>query len=219
MDGGVHQSVPVPEDVTFLKSTFLGGLLFLIPFGILLLVLQEVIGFLTLVTTPLASQFPKSDYFAIGLSTLIAWGVLIVLCFLTGLAARNAAVAGVSSKTDKFMSGMIPGYGMIRTRLAAALDNEAIAESRQVVTLEVGGLKRWAILIEEDPTEGQALVYLPNTPNVDVGTVGAVPLEKITKVDVPAHLLRSLEFYGQHLSSGPDGEAASAEPLPDVKGK
>jgi uncharacterized membrane protein len=48
-----------------LKTTIIGGLLFLVPFGILLLVLHEVLDFATGLVEPLATLFSKGGYLGV----------------------------------------------------------------------------------------------------------------------------------------------------------
>ena len=183
-----------------IKTTLLGGILFLIPFGILLLILDEVLGLLIWVATPLISLFPEGDYVAGALSVVIDWVLVFLICFIAGLAARHAAASGFSSKTDTFLAGIVPGYGMLRNRIAATLNNETFGTTRQVVVVESGGLKRWAFLISENEMTNEALLFLPNSPNADTGTLGTVPISAIKRTDIPPHvLIREFEFYGRGL--------------------
>lgn len=183
-----------------LKTTALGGIVFLLPFGILLLILHEIVDFMLKFAEPVASLFQEDDYVGISLAGGFAVIGILLTCFLAGLAAHTAALSGFSSKTDQFLSDLVPGYGMIRTRIAAAMNSEEFAASRQVVTVHVGGLRRYAFLIEEKHESGEALIFLPAAPNAETGVLGFVPLSDLTLVDVPAHKIhRAFQFYGRGL--------------------
>lgn len=186
--------------VNMLKTTALGGIVFLLPFGILLLVLSEVLGFATGLVEPIVALFPKDDYIGMSLAGLLAVFLILLISFLAGVAARYAAFSGYSSKAHRFLTDLIPGYGMMRTRIAATFDNEAFAVSKQVVTVKIGGLKRFAFLIEEWPETGEAMIFLPGSPNAEAGILGTVPLADLTLVDISPHkILRAYQFYGRGL--------------------
>jgi uncharacterized membrane protein len=183
-----------------LKTTVLGGVLFLIPFGILLLVLHEVLLLSLVIVDPIASLFPKDDYWGISLALVLAVVLIILVCFLAGLAARHAAVSGVSSKADQFLEQLIPGYEMLRSRIASVFSEEPHASSKKVVSVMSGGLKRYAILIEENAETGDAVVFLPGAPSAESGILGRVQISDLVFEDIPAHKLHSaFKFYGRGL--------------------
>ena len=74
----------------FMKTTIVGGLIFLIPLILLLLVLKHAMGFAAKVAKPIAEKFPVPEIGGPALVTLVAVAVLIVVAFLAGLAARTS---------------------------------------------------------------------------------------------------------------------------------
>ena len=183
-----------------LKTTVIGGILFLVPFGILLLVLHEVLLLALLIVDPIASLFPKDDYWGISLAVILAVLLILVVCFVAGLAARHAAFSGVSSKTDEFLEQIIPGYEMLRARIAGAISEEQKTSNSKVVTVMSGGLRRYALLMEEFEESGEALVFLPGSPNAESGVIGRVPLSDLEFENIPVSKLhRAFKFYGRGL--------------------
>jgi len=195
-----------------LKTTIIGGVVFLLPIGILLLVLSEVLEFVLKLAEPLVSLFSEGDYFGISIAGVLAVMAIVLACYLAGLGAQYSAVSGISTKTDRFLSGLLPGYGMMRGRIAAATNNESFGETRQVVSFQVAGLKRFAFVIEENSENDEVLVFLPSAPNVESGVLGYVPRATLTFESIAAHkVMRSFEFYGRGLSEHLASAAAQAD--------
>lgn len=183
-----------------LKTTLIGGVLFLVPFGILLLVLHEILMLALVVVDPIASLFPADDYWGISLALVLAVLLILLLCFLAGLAARHAAVSGFSTRTEQFLEHLIPGYDMLRVRIAGALSPEQASTGGKVVSLTSAGLKRYGFLIEKLEDTGEALVFLPGAPDSESGVLGRVALSDLTFENIPTHRVhQAFRFYGRGL--------------------
>ena len=60
--GGVH----------FIKTTIIGGLLFLVPVGVLVIVLAKVVDLMLLVAEPMADLVPLDSVAGVALANIIA---------------------------------------------------------------------------------------------------------------------------------------------------
>ena len=78
--GGVH----------FIKTTVIGGLLFLVPLVVLILILTEAAELMMMVAGPMADWVPIDSVGGMALANLIAAAVLVLVCFIAGLVARAA---------------------------------------------------------------------------------------------------------------------------------
>lgn len=200
MAGGFHGAILVSQGVIMLKTTIIGGIVFLFPFGILLLVLHEVLQLALVIVDPIASLFPEEDYWGISLALILAVLLILIVCFLAGLAARHAVVSGLSNKADRFLEQSIPGYDFMRSKITSIVSEERAVSASKVVTVNVGGLKRFAFLIEENEETGEAVVFLPTAPNSEAGTLGRVPISKVEFTNVSAHRVhKAFKFYGRGL--------------------
>ena len=63
----------------FLKNTIVGGLVFLVPLGLILLVLKQLMGLATKLAAPIASLLPVSRFAGVAIVTLVAAGVLLLI--------------------------------------------------------------------------------------------------------------------------------------------
>ena len=70
--GGVH----------FVKTTVIGGLLFMVPVVVLFLVLSEARGLMLMVAEPMAGWFPVEVVGGVALANIIAAVALVLVCFI-----------------------------------------------------------------------------------------------------------------------------------------
>ena len=184
-----------------IKTTLVGGIFFLIPFGVLLLVVQELLDLALLVTEPITELLKADDFLGMALANIIAWATILIACFLTGLFARLAAISKYSSKIDDFMSGIIPGYRFIKTKISGLLVSESdIEQSLFPVTVRMAGGERYGFRVNEDPNEGKQTVFLPGAPNPENGFVMIFASEDVTEVDRrPGEVIMAMMHYGRGL--------------------
>ena len=70
--------------VRFVKTTVIGGLLFLVPVVVLILVLNEARELMLMVADPLADWFPVESVGGVALANVIAVVALLLVCFVAG---------------------------------------------------------------------------------------------------------------------------------------
>ena len=73
----------------FLKTTVLGGILFLVPILIFIAVIGKALELTNKIATPLAQSLPVDSIGDLALVQILAVAILIAFCFLAGLAART----------------------------------------------------------------------------------------------------------------------------------
>ncbi len=73
----------------FLRSTATGGLIFLLPLAVLLALLGQVYSIVLAIAKPLHDWIPVYTPLGISLLFLAALAILVLLCFMAGLAAQR----------------------------------------------------------------------------------------------------------------------------------
>jgi uncharacterized membrane protein len=184
-----------------IKTTLVGGIFFLIPFGVLLLVVQELLDLALVVTEPITDLLQADDFLGSALANIIAWATILFACFVAGMIARQAVISEYSEKIDTFMSGIIPGYRFIKTKISGLLMSEAdIEHSLFPVIVRIAGGERYGFRINDDSNEEKQTVFLPGAPNPENGVVMIFASEDVTKADrLPSEILKAMEFYGRGL--------------------
>jgi len=165
----------------FFKTTALGGILFLIPVIILIVILAKAHELVSKLAAPALTIVPVESVFGIAVVNLVTLAVGVLICFLAGLAAKTP-VAGrfVAALESKFLS-KVPAYDVEKTKLAAQLRFEEAEKSQPVL---VRFDDQWQIGFEIDNIAGgEVAVYLPGAPDPWSGTVSIVTDDRISRLD------------------------------------
>ncbi len=167
----------------FLKTTLIGGLLFLLPLAVVGGLLGYLFNVVLLIYEPLKEHLPVSTATGTAVLFLIAVGILIMLCFLCGLAARRAITRHFSQVLEKHLVMVFPKYAIYKDILAGNIGGDAHAPSLLPVTIQFDDMIR--IGYEAGRTErGLVIVYLPGSPDPWMGSVVLVEPDRIQPLDV-----------------------------------
>jgi uncharacterized membrane protein len=105
----------------FLRTTLVGGLLFLVPIIVLVVILGKALAIAHKLVDPLAERLPVHS--AIGLRTpmLLAVAIIVLFCFLAGGLARTALAKKLVRSLETAVLADVPGsvYSMTQDRIKA----------------------------------------------------------------------------------------------------
>ena len=161
----------------------IGGLIFLLPLAVIGFLLGYVFNVVLLIYEPLDKHLPVSTAAGRSLLFLIAVGILVMLCFLCGLAARRAIARKFSRTLEKHLVMVYPKYAIYKDIVAGNVGGDALAPSLTPVTIQFDDAIR--IGYEAGRTErGLVIVYLPGSPDPWIGSVILVEPDRIQSLDV-----------------------------------
>jgi uncharacterized membrane protein len=166
----------------FFKATVVGGLLFMVPLILMVVVLQKGMGLVRRIVVPLAKQFPDHKFLGIGMTTILSVVVIVLLSFLFGLAARTAAGKRVREWLEYTVMGKVPGYALLKGVIqgATGLENE---DDARVALVRIEDA--WQIgFVVEIHSDGHRTVYMPGVPNPASGTVFYMTEDRIRPLDM-----------------------------------
>jgi uncharacterized membrane protein len=173
----------VTKTFGFFKTTAIGGLIFLLPMAVIGGVLGYVYNVVLVIYEPLKEYLPVSSVGGTMLLFLIAVGILVMLCFFCGLAARRAIARKFSQTVEKHLVMVFPKYAIYKDILAGNVGGDAMAPSLVPVTIRFEGAIR--IGYEAGRIEsGLVIVYLPGSPDPWMGSVVLVEPDRIRPLDV-----------------------------------
>jgi len=166
----------------FLKTTVTGGLVFLVPIIIIVVILGKAYGLMVALAAPLASWIPIDAIGGVALANLLAVAAIVVLCFAAGLVARSsAAVRAVQSLESGFLTS-IPGYGFIKG-MTESLTGRVGSETMKPVLAKFDDSSQVAFEIERD-SDGQVIVYVPGAPDPWSGSVFVMTEDRVEPLDL-----------------------------------
>jgi len=167
---------------SFIKATVAGGLLFLVPVVLVLLVLKHAMGFATAVARPIAAHFAVPDVGGVAIVTIIAALVLLLVAFGAGLVARTAAGRRVTRWFEESILGGLPQYRMVKS-MAEGLAQIEGGSGMQPVLLR--GDEGWMLAYQlEKLPDGWVAVFVPAAPTPMSGNVMYVSERRIRPLDI-----------------------------------
>jgi len=183
----------------FVMTTVIGGVVFLIPVVVLVVVVGKAIGMMMLVAQPMADWLPVDTLAGVALANIIAAVALVVVCFLAGLLARHALASAFVRHLESKIVAKVPGYPMIKS-LVSGFDARQ-TEGLKPVALQLGTAERVGFEIEKLP-DGRSMVFIPSPPNPFSGITEVLPAEQVAYLDVPVKQIMELtENFGHGVNA------------------
>lgn len=179
----------------FLQTTILGGAFFLMPIVVLAYLLNKAFGFARRGLKPVAKVIPDQLVSGTTMETILAVGLIVLLCFLAGLFARTLMAQKFASKLESAMLSKVPAYDYLKQAGSSMMGLGEMAE-HPVVLAQLGDV--WRLGVQTDIVQdGLAAVFIPNSPNTFSGSVFFVARDRVQRLDVSlARALRCLERCG-----------------------
>lgn len=184
-----------------IKATFLGGILFLAPLVVLLVILEKGYGIIQKITLPLVNHFPRVHVLGIALQELIGIVIIIFVCFAAGLLARTTKAKKLIQKLEDSVLSFVPGYSFMKNMNESIMGIES-NENLKVILVPTDAGLQFAFLIEEI-NENKFAVFIPDAPNPWSGSVVFVEKKDITEVGISQKealsCIRKLGFGSKNL--------------------
>lgn len=166
--------------VQFVRTTFVGGVVFLIPFLVIALLVGQALDILRQLARPLERVAPRWVEFGPTLQLTFAALGLLLLAFLAGVFARTRPGQSLVGWVESSVLGALPQFSFAR---GVAESLEAGEEKGRVVLVPLDAGQALGFLFE-DPVDGLYPVFLPDAPQWTTGTVIFVEEAKLRHIDM-----------------------------------
>jgi uncharacterized membrane protein len=163
--------------LNIIKATIVGGILFLVPIALLVIILGKVVTALQKILSPILKSFP--DIVVAGfpvLHRLAALLILMLICFVAGLLARTQAAHRSINWLEHSILGYVPGYKFINTMVKNMTGLEE--KEMDIVLARVDDGWQLSFLIEQINND-MYTVFVPDVPNPWSGSVYHLEKDKI----------------------------------------
>ena len=166
----------------FLKTTIVGGLLFLVPVVAVVLIIGKALSFMEAVAEPVAEVLPIDSVGGVAIVNVVAAVIILLISFLAGLLARTKLAQKFASTIENAVLQKIPGYTLVKgvTNKLTSPDTEGIHS----VLVSLGHSSRISIEIERI-SKNRVVVYIPSSPNPWTGEVHVVNADQVERLDCP----------------------------------
>lgn len=166
----------------FIKTTILGGILFLLPIVIFLTFIGKALELSNLIAVPLTKRLFIDSVGGFAAVHVLAAVILIAICFIAGLAAKTNAAKNLVTALENDVLEKIPAYELLKAKTRSVLRPEEIKTLRPAITRFDDS---WQLAFEiERLADGKVVVFLPGSPDPWSGSVSVVTADRVTMLDV-----------------------------------
>ena len=169
----------------FLKVTMVGGLLFLLPLAIVLMILAYALRLASQVAKPISDQLGLhqwGEFAGIGIVTILSALLLVLVAFAAGMAARTFLGERITRWFENSLLGSLPQYQMVKSMAQglAQLEN-AKGITPALISIEGG----WQVgYLIESLGNGWVSVFLPQAPTPMSGNVMYMPADRVRALNI-----------------------------------
>ena len=170
---------------SFFRATIVGGVLFLLPAALVVLILGYAVRMAVKVAQPLSDGLgldQLGEVEGIGAATVLGILVLVVISFAAGIFARTGGGRRISRRFEESLLGGLPHYQMLKSMVESLVQFENSTDIKPaLVSIEDG----WQIGYRlETLHDGWVAVFLPQSPTPMSGNVMFFPGERVRSLDM-----------------------------------
>jgi len=201
----------------FIHMSLVGGILFLLPIIVLVIILGKALAIARKIVGPLARHIPLESSIGLDAPVILAIALLVFFCFLAGFFARTALAQKAISWLETTVLSNLPGYEFIK-RLGGSLLGDENRQTYPVVLARIEDAWQLAFLMER-LENNQVAVFVPGVPSPQSGSVYFMTEDRIQLLDVPSSsAMKCLKRYGLGANALLAGRLPPAQP-PEAPGK
>jgi uncharacterized membrane protein len=149
-------------------STLKGGVLFLIPVTVVLVILEKAIHFMTRVIEPVVAKLPYTHFAGVSILTLLNIVLLLLICFLAGLCMRTPFAKKMKVALEEKFLVYVPGYTYIQALSENKLKGDDNVSWRPA-TILVDDNEVVCFVVDE--SENYCSIFLPDAPTPSSGSI------------------------------------------------
>lgn len=202
---------PMNKLLGFVRTTILGGVLYLIPIVILIIVLGKAMSIAHRIVPAFAGPIEALQLGDVLTPRIFAIVLVVLFCFAAGLFSRTRPARRIAAFIDSKILINIPGYGLFRSMAGGSAGIESFARQPVLLSIEEDA---WQIAFVVDRMEQRVAVYVPGVPEARSGSLYFVASERVRPLEITStaafQILRRMGVGAGELikSAGTAGVAA-----------
>ncbi|MBK0370578.1 DUF502 domain-containing protein [Flavobacterium agrisoli] len=167
---------------SILKATFIGGILFLVPVILLIVILEKAYAIIHKVTGPIIHSLPKTLIFGIALQEIIAIVIILFICLVAGIIGRTYYAQKFIDKLENRILNLVPGYSFMKNMNENIMGIEA-KEDLKVILAQFDDACQMGFLIE-NINETHCTIFIPNAPSPWSGSLFFMEKERVKELSI-----------------------------------
>lgn len=167
----------------FLKSTLIGGVLVILPAGILLFALVWVYGIIRKAIGPLTRLLMENSPFEGYLADLLVIAFLVLLCFTMGFIVRTRIGRWTYVFLESRLFVRAPGYSLIKETVSQFFGRKKSPFSQVALVQLFGNETLVTAFVTDEHDDGSMTVFVPTGPNPTSGNIYHMPQKYVHPVN------------------------------------
>ena len=167
---------------SFLKTTVLGGIIFIVPIIIFIAIIGKAMELTSMIAVPMAQQLVVDSASDIAVVHMLAMAILIFICFAAGLVAKTPLADKLVTSLEVNILDKIPAYELLKAKTKGTLTPEATEGLCPAITRFDDS---WQLVFEmERLSDGKVVVFLPGSPDPWSGSICVVTGDRVSPLDM-----------------------------------
>jgi uncharacterized membrane protein len=168
----------------FVVTTFIGGLVVILPLTIFVFLVQLIVRFTAKLLTPIRSLIPFSENISTGILDLISLSIVLTLFFFVGIVVRTSVGGKIFARFEQRWLMNLPLYGVLRETVRQFLGRKKTPFSQVVLVDAFGnGVLMTGFVTDDEVGGGYVTIFVPTAPNPTNGFVFHVKEDQLRYVD------------------------------------
>jgi len=194
----------------FLKATLIGGVLYLVPIVVLLVILGKAIQIANRIAPPLINLVERVGLGHILTPQVVSILILFLFCLAAGLFARTRVAKRIGAYLEDKILMNLPGYSMLKSIGESAVGVNA-SGIRDAVMVRIEDAWQVAFIVDQ-LADGLLAVYVPGVPDCRSGSLYFMTRERVKALDIPVECalkivrrmgVGSSQFFRDGIEAGP----------------
>lgn len=178
-----------------LTTTVIGGVVFLLPLVVVLVVVGQGLALMTRAVQPVLALVPDHTVGGVTLATLAALVLLLLMCYGAGVLARAAVGRAFATRFEDKLQTLYPRYTVIKS-MAQGLHGAIGRRVLEPVLASFGDHQQFAFEIER-LDDGRVVLYVPGAPDAWSGNVLLVAPGQVQPLERDAaEVVKALQRLG-----------------------
>jgi uncharacterized membrane protein len=164
----------------YIKTTVIGGLLFLVPVVVVVLVAGKAMGVAMKISAPVSALIPFESVGGVAVASIVAVITMLLICFCSGLAAKKTFSRRIARSLEEKINLIYPRYAIIKA-MTRPLHKDA--DQPRMIPVVARFDDNAQMAFEMERADGIVTVFLPGSPDPWSGTVLHMPEDRIVVME------------------------------------
>jgi uncharacterized membrane protein len=193
--GPIHRGFAIVKQKSNpLKTTLIGGVMFLIPFVLILALAGKVSELMHGLAGPIANAIGVERFGGFAVLNLVTILLTFMICYAAGLAATSRVGKQVYLKVDEQLLNLFPRYGFLKATAGSMSGDTEKPLPVVIVRLDDQSM----LCFEIERSDEQVVVFMPGSPDPWSGAVALVTPDRVTRMQTDFHkAIKSIRLAGR----------------------